>query len=180
MILITGFEKFSEYRKNISEQILFDFPEEVYNQTVIKKVLPVDWKKSIIEYKQIIQENKYNLIILTGVHSGKRILLERFAWNLAFGIDNSYRFRIGPIRIGKPLRLKSMFDFSEITPKVQKISNVAISSYPGFYICNYLYYWALNLAKRKYPVVFIHLPVKYKLEIIKKKLYTLIKLIIIY
>ena len=36
--------------------------------------------------------------------------------------------------------------------------DIKISNFPGFYLCNYIYFWALYLSKNNYPAMFIHIP----------------------
>ena len=177
MILLIGFEKFGDYPQNISKQIVIDFPNKIKNQSIVKRVLPISWKESIRVYKQIIGRSKFILIILTGIYSGKEILIEKYGWNIAFGIDNYHKFKIGPVKFLKPLRLKSGLDFSKINTQIGEIDIVSLSSYPGFYLCNFLYYWALYLAKSRYPVVFIHLPVKKSIGIVKDKFHKIVSVI---
>ncbi|MFX1353174.1 MAG: hypothetical protein ACFFGP_04360, partial [Promethearchaeota archaeon] len=150
------------------------FPDKVQNHALIKKVLPVSWNRCIKVYKSTIKRIKYKLVVLTGIYSGKKILIERFAWNFAFGLDNYHKFKFSFIRLMKPIRLKTIINVSEISSRVQKLDKISISSYPGIYLCNFLYYWALHLAKGIYPVIFLHIPAKANIETIKIRVYNII------
>lgn len=178
MILITGFEKFGQYTQNLSEYIVRSFSNKILNQVLIKRILPVSWKKSIKVYQSLVRRTKYNLVILTGIYAGKKVLIETSAWNLAFGLDNYHNFKLGFIRFIKPLRQKSIINTLELFKKLQVHDNIAISNYAGNYLCNYLYYWALYFAQKAYPVIFIHIPAKSNSEIMKENVYRIIKTII--
>jgi len=180
MIILTGFEKFSEYPLNISEEIVRNFPENFEGFLFIKKVLPVSWKGSIKDYERTlyILKSDPRLIILTGIYSGKKILIERCGWNLAFGLDNENKFRIGIVKFKKFLRLKSILNVEKIITNMKSTKNISLSSYAGLFLCNYIYYWALYLAKGNYPVLFIHLPTKGNINTIKKKFYNIVEIIL--
>ncbi|MFX1313620.1 MAG: hypothetical protein ACFFHD_13580 [Promethearchaeota archaeon] len=180
MIVLTGFEKFSESPHNISEVIVRNFPENFDGFLFTKKVLPVSWKRSIKDYKRILYKLKSDprLIILTGSHSGKKILIERCGWNLAFGLDNENKFRIGFAKFKKCMRLKSVLNLEKIISNIKSTKNLSLSSYAGLFLCNYIYYWALYLAKGNYPVLFIHLPTKGNVNSIKKKFYNIVEIIL--
>ncbi len=180
MIVLTGFEKFGEYPLNISEQIVRNFPESFGGFLFTKKVLPVSWKRSIIDYKRILYKLKSDpsLIILTGVYLGKKILIERFGWNLAFGLDNENKFRIGIVKFKEYMRLKSVLNVEKIISNMKSIKNISLSSYAGLFLCNYIYFWALYLAKGNYPVIFIHLPIKGNINTIKKQFHSIVEIIL--
>ncbi|MFW9771240.1 MAG: hypothetical protein ACFFFB_01705 [Candidatus Heimdallarchaeota archaeon] len=178
MILLIGFEKFGQYSQNPSEQIVRSFPDKIQNQVFIKKILPVSWKRCITIYRDLIRTRKCSLVILTGVYTGKTILIEKFGWNLAFGLDNYHQFKLGFIRLPKPIRLKSIINLVDLFNHLPDQNNILISSYAGSYLCNFLYYWALFLAQKNYPVIFIHIPAKSNLEIIKERISQIIEALI--
>ena len=169
MILLTGFEKFGQYPGNLSEELVRSFPDKVQNHELVKKILPVSWNRSIKVYENAFKRIKYKLVVLTGIYSGKKILIERFAWNFAFGLDNYHKFKISFIRLMKPIRLKTIINLSKVLSRVQNLDNISISSYPGTYLCNFLYYLALNRAKGIYPVIFLHIPANANIETIKNR-----------
>jgi len=182
MIILTGFEKFSLFSENISESLTKSFPESIQNIQIIKKVLPVSWMDSIENYKNLLTSIKSypNLVILTGVHSGKKILIERYAWNLTIGLDNSNKYKIGFINLTEPFRKKTSLDLERLISLINKPKKISISSFPGFYLCNYLYFWALSLGKGGYPVIFIHLPFSVNIRKLERNLVNIIKIIINY
>jgi pyrrolidone-carboxylate peptidase len=180
MIILTGFERFGKYPLNISEEIVRNFPENFEGFRFAKKVLPVSWKRSIKNYKRFIYSLKTNprLVILTGAYSGKKILIERSGWNLAFGLDNENKFRIGIVIFKKWIRLKSILNVKKIISNMKNTKKISLSSYAGLFLCNYIYYWALFLAEGNYPIIFIHLPTKGNVDSIKKKFNNVVEIIL--
>jgi pyroglutamyl-peptidase len=182
MILLTGFERFNHYNQNISKLITKNFPDIFLNTKIVKKVLPVSWKKSFEEYIRVLNllMTRPNLIVMTGGYSGKKILIERFGWNLAFGIDNENQFKIGFIKLGTSLRIKCIINLKRIVSILDNPKKMILSSYPGTFLCNYIYYLALHSARGKYPVIFIHLPSKSNIRNLKKDFYKIVKVIMEY
>ncbi len=169
MIILTGFGSYGKYTINLSSEIVKGFPPEYKGFQIIKKIIPVSWNKSVSLYKRLLSNfnEKPKLVIISGIHSGNKILLEQFGWNFKLGNDVEKKFRFGPIKMWASPLNKSTLKLNKLYSKLNKKSSIAISYYPGFYLCNYLYYWALNLSNKEYPVIFIHIPDKGdKLEII--------------
>jgi len=160
MILLIGFERFGKIFQNKSESIVKKFPNTINKCSIQKYTLPVSWKKSIEIYTNILNSlsSVPDFVILLGTHSGKEIFIERFGWNLAFGIDNNNRFKFGFIKLGKPIRIITTINLKKLYNLNKKKKIFLISSNPGFYLCNFIYYWALLLSKKNYPVLFIHIP----------------------
>lgn len=182
MILLTGFERFSHYTQNISELTIKNFPDVFQNTKIVKKVLPVSWKRSFKEYKRILNSLiiRPNLVVMTGVYSGKKILIERFGWNLVFGIDNEKQFKIGFIKLSKSLRIKCIINLKRIITILNNPKKMTLSSYPGTFLCNYIYYLALFLAQGNYPVIFIHLPSKSNIQNLQKEFHEIVKVVMEY
>jgi pyrrolidone-carboxylate peptidase len=126
----------------------------------VKKILPVSWKDSIFSYKKLLSESvfKPELVILLGIHSSKKYHLEKFGWNFKIGIDIENNFKFGPIKVYSPPLIKTKLNLKNIYQAIKEKTNISISSFAGLYLCNYLYYWALHLSNKEYPVVFIHIP----------------------
>ena len=165
-ILLTGFEKFDKLSSNLSGDIVRYFDDKFHQYSIEKIVLPVSWKRSVESYVGFLKSTKLNpyLVILMGIHSKKRIYLEKFSLNLAFGKDVDGFYKMGFINIKKSIKFNTILGVWE--PGSRRLDNLrlSISYFPGFYLCNYIYYWALDISKKKYPVIFIHIPRKGKLE----------------
>jgi len=160
LILLTGFGPFGRISKNLSSEIVREINSKISYHQIIKKILPVSWKKSIKCYKKTIalSKTRFELVILLGIHSSKLIYIEKFGWNLAFGKDIENKFKFGIAKFGFPLRMKTILDINQIYTNLKDRTNISISCFAGTFVCNYLYYWALFISNEEYPVIFIHVP----------------------
>lgn len=165
-IFVTGFEKFDKYNSNLSSEIVSNLDNEFQQFSLEKIILPVSWKRSIESYLEFLNSNEFrpSLVILLGIHSKKKISFEKLALNWIFGKDMDGYHKIGFINIKKSLKFNTILNLKEIYKALKLNVEISISYFPGFYLCNYLYYWALDISKNKYPVIFIHIPGKGKLE----------------
>ncbi len=165
-ILLTGFEKFGKLSSNLSGDIVRNFDDKFQQYSVEKIILPVSWKRSVESYLDYIKSIKLKpyLVILMGIHSKKRIYLEKRSLNWVFGKDVDGFYKMGFINIKKSLKFNTILNIKEIYKALKYILKLSISYFPGFYLCNYIYYWALDISKNKYPVIFIHIPRNGKLE----------------
>jgi len=165
-ILLTGFEKFGKLSSNLSSDIVRYFDGNFQQYSIEKIILPVSWKRSVKSYSEFLKSTKLKpyLVILMGIHSKKRISLEKLSLNLVFGKDVDGFYKMGFINIKKSIKFNTILNLKEIYKALKNSLKLSISYFPGFYLCNYLYYWALDISKNKYPVIFIHIPRKGKLE----------------
>ena len=165
-ILLTGFEKFDKLSSNLSADIVRNFDDKLQQYSIEKIILPVSWKRSVEIYLEFFKSIKLKpyLVILIGIHSKKRIKLEKLSLNWVFGKDVDGFYKVGFINIKKSLKINTILNIKEIYKTLKHSLKLSISYFPGFYLCNYIYYWALDISKNKYPVIFIHIPKKGKLE----------------
>jgi pyrrolidone-carboxylate peptidase len=162
LIILIGFGPFGKYITNISSHIVDKVPLKLTEFQFKQKIIPVSWSNSIKIYKRLIsnQNSRPEIVILLGIHAKKDICLENYAWNFKFGDDLDNQLKFGPIRIFPTPWLKTVLNLKAIYSNLENKSDIRISYFPGFYLCNYLYYWALYLSKKEYPVIFIHIPYK--------------------
>ena len=71
-----------------------------------------------------------------------------------------------------------MLNITKIYSSLKYKIRLSISAFPGPYLCNYLYYWALYLSNQEYPVIFIHIPVNGNVDEYTKKIELILKLVI--
>ncbi|MFX1380420.1 MAG: hypothetical protein ACFFA4_15145 [Promethearchaeota archaeon] len=180
MIILTGFGPFGRYTVNLSSQIVKKLPFELDEFHFIKKIIPVNWKESIRIYKGILYKLQSNpeLVVLLGIHTKRNFNLEYNAWNFKLGDDEDNKFKFGPIKFNSPPWIKTILNLNGIYASLEDKEKISISFFPGFYICNYLYYWALYLSKKEYPVIFIHIPSEGNLPEYIQKVKTILSSII--
>ncbi|MFX0042101.1 MAG: hypothetical protein ACFE8L_04240 [Candidatus Hodarchaeota archaeon] len=182
MIILTGFERYGKYSYNLSSEIVKNFKENLNNLSIKKVILPVAWKKSIKLYKELLLgiEKNPKLVVLLGIHTNNSISIEKIAWNFAIGNDIANKVKFGLIKLYPKPCIKTGLDLKKIYSLLRDKIKIQISYFPGLYLCNFLYYWALYLSKKRYPVVFIHIPHKGKLgrygQILEKIIKQIIKL----
>jgi len=162
MILISGFKKFGRFKENISEILISTLPKYINGERIEKVILPVSWKRSISEYMDYLDKlhEPPHLVLLLGSYTGSKIHIERYSWNIMFGIDVDNAFKCGFIDFGYKLRIKSIVDLKKIKLAKSQLKDIKISNFPGYYLCNYVYFQAFRISKMEYPVIFIHLPNK--------------------
>ncbi len=171
MIILTGFGPYGTYKSNLSSEIVKKFFFQNQNFQLKRGIIPVSWKHSVNSYKNLLLElgSKPDLVVLLGIHSSKKYYLEKFGWNFKMGEDIEKKFKIGTIKVCRHLWIKTTIDLDKVFSVVKDKSNFYISNYAGLYLCNYLYYWALYLSNKEYPVIFVHIPANGTLiESIKK------------
>ena len=172
MIILTGFGPYGNYATNLSSEIVKNLQFDNDKFHIVRKILPVSWKKSIRTYKKLLLDLKSTpkLVILLGIHTNTKIYLEKYGWNFKFGDDIENQIKFGPIKLTSPLWIKTTLNLNVLYSTLKDKKIFSISFFPGFYICNYLYYWALYLSKKEYPVIFIHVPDKGNINEITKKI----------
>lgn len=167
LIILTGFEPFDNQLRNLSEEIVRSFPNKIGNLPVVKKILPVSWKNCAKQYRKLVNSLKSppQLVILLGIHSDDAYHIEKFGWNIAFGIDRYNCFKCGPVLAAAKLRMPTLLDVSKIQADLRGFIKIGLSHYGGYFLCNYLYFIALKIADQRYPVIFIHIPSNERISI---------------
>ncbi|MFX1457708.1 MAG: hypothetical protein ACFFDB_20260 [Promethearchaeota archaeon] len=166
MIILTGFGPYDKYAENMSGKIVNEMKESIFGLKLKKIILPVSWNFCIEFYRKVL--NKVinpKLVMLLGIHDSISYSLEACSWNIAFGKDITNKFRLGPIKLISKLNYKTTLNLKELCKSLYPKLKIRISYFAGYYLCNYIYYWALQLSKNKYPVVFIHIP--YKVDLVE-------------
>jgi len=171
-ILVTGFEPFNGGKVNPSEQIVYrlEAPEGV---TLIKEVLPVEFKKTTARLQELFQEHHPDVVLSIGQAGGRaEISVEQRAVNL----DN----------VGRPDGTICLADNGGYMPVDEKIAEDGAEEYPatlpleqlveairrqgipaglspsaGTFVCNHVMYVNLYEGAKHYPGMkagFIHVP----------------------
>ena len=179
-LILTGFGLYSHFSTNLSGEIVKRISIEDDNFSIVKKIIPVSWKRSISSYKELLLRltSKQLLVILLGIHLGNKFHLERLGWNFKIGKDIDNKFKFSPIKVYSCPWIKTILDLNKIYSVIKNKTNISISHFAGYYLCNYLYYWALHLSNKEYPVIFIHVPDKGNIAEYVKKVEAILRAII--
>ena len=171
-ILVTAFEPFNGRDINPSQLILeqLEAPEGV---TLMKELLPVEFKASTEILKMRLKEHRTDVVISLG-QAGNRpeISVERVAVNLdncrssngqKIIADNAGDTPVDePIVADGPQAYFSNLPVWEMVEAIQKAGvDVAVSYTAGTYVCNHVMYTVLHEVAINYPDTkagFIHVP----------------------
>ncbi|MFW9867951.1 MAG: hypothetical protein ACFFEN_17795 [Candidatus Thorarchaeota archaeon] len=180
MIIITGFGPYGQFKKNLSAELVKKLNLPNYDLPIYRKILPVSWNLSITSYNHLLinLDSMPEVIILFGIHSHKLYHIEKYGWNFALGNDIENKWKMGLIQYKLSFRLKTTINVEKLFSNLKNRENISISNWAGTYLCNYLYYWALKISNKQYPVIFIHIPYKENLRSCIKKVEMIIQTII--
>ena len=171
-ILITGFEPFNGGIINPSEQIVYRLtaPEGV---TLIKKILPVEFKRTSVLLRELFQEYQPDIVLSLGQAGGRaEISVERVAVNIdSVKSSNGSKMlpdNAGDIPVDESIEKDGAAAYFSTLPLWQLVEAVqekgivsAISNSAGTYVCNHVMYETLYQAAVQYPKMkagFIHVP----------------------
>lgn len=171
-ILVTGFEPFNGGTINPSEQIVYRL-KEPKGMTLIKKILPVEFKKTTKLIEEILEEVKPDIVLSIGQAGGRaEISAERVAINLD-SVKSSNGCKVlpdnaGDMPVDEQIRADGASAYFSTLPLWEMIETIqqkgipaAISNTAGTYVCNHVMYETLYQAAQKYPQMkagFIHVP----------------------
>ena len=171
-ILVTGFEPFNGGTVNPSEQIVYQLtaPEGV---TLIKEILPVEFKKSAVRLQELFQEHQPDMVLSIGQAGGRpEISVERVAITIdCVHSSNGSKLlpdNAGDIPVDEPIEADGPSAYFATVPIWQIVEAIlakgiaaGISNSAGTYVCNHVMYVNLHQAAVKYPNMkagFIHVP----------------------
>ncbi|MAS16910.1 MAG: hypothetical protein CMA36_00590 [Euryarchaeota archaeon] len=163
-LLLTGFETFSNFKRNISQQVVeLISAEEVFDFKISTTILAVDETGSREVSDRIESGEKFDTILHLGFsENANEILLERYARN-NFHMkiaDNSGRLLTsGKISPGHAI-LETKVPRNFIDNYLTGYSKIRWNEDAGGFVCNETYYRSLLASSEMHqPVVlFIHLP----------------------
>ena len=161
-ILLTAFEPFGSLNSNSSLAVLNEISD---SESLIKKVLPVSYKKCEIIIKEMLLNYKPDVLLLMGQAQNRtKIALEQIAINI---INSPTYDNDGNCYLNKRI-VEEESDGSFNTIDAINIVSSLESKYPlylsysaGTYVCNFSFFIALNLVKKMNlttKVGFIHFP----------------------
>jgi pyroglutamyl-peptidase len=155
-ILLTGFGSFLSHRENPSEEVA----NALKSKVEAVSILPVSYALVLENQRKLVKKVQPDFILSLGLASSRRyISLEENAFNEmnALHPDNDGVVKTGEaILPGQAASLKTKVNLSALKEELQPSGiTLEISTDPGRYLCNEIYY--LDLASG-IPSLFVHFP----------------------
>lgn len=168
-ILLTAFAPFQGESINPSEKLLSTFSQDPDLAKVIEPLfLPVSFQRAPEFLRKALLQAPYKYVFMMGQAGGRaRICLERVALNWAeteSADEDGYKPVLGPLfsKTSAAPALFTSLDLKENQKQLkQKSRDVEISLSAGAFVCNSLYYQALQSiaeAQLQTEACFIHVP----------------------
>ena len=164
-VLLTGFEPFGKYSENSSWAVAEKVAAcGVVGAEVMAKRLPVSFAGVGIALRKAVVECCPDVVLMLGQAAGiDYIKLERIAINMmdSMAADNDgYRADEETICDDGPAALFANCDIKGLRKVIEEMGIVAkVSNSAGLYVCNRLYYEALQLCNERpgMKALFVHL-----------------------
>lgn len=164
-ILLTGFEPYGVYPENVSWAVAEEVAAcAVSGVQVVIERMPVSFCRVGAALRAAVERHRPDCLVMLGQSpASAAVKLERVALNLmdsAKGDNDGYRPDEEPISVVGPLARRTKLPLKTLCRTVgQHHRGVTISNSCGLYVCNRLYYEALQLATEvPMEVLFVHLP----------------------
>ena len=164
-LLLTGFDPFAGFHVNPSFQIAqkLAFRNNIASVHISAYEIPTKWDISAQILSQILSRNEYDGLIMIGLAAKRSVIsIEKTAQNLD---DCEIADNAGVFRHQQTID-KSASEFLHTNLPIEKYASVLsdegfpveISHSAGNFICNHLYFHALNMPERPRDVLFVHIP----------------------
>ncbi len=165
-ILITAFEPFQQETINATMEALTLLPDAIPGATLTKRVLPVEFGRSVDCIRGLVEELAPDAVVCLGQATGRaEVTPERVAINVSDAriADNAGRQPADePIRGDGPAAYLSTLPVREMIAAMKEAGVPAsLSNTAGTFVCNHLMYGLLDhlaIAGRHIPAGFIHIP----------------------
>jgi len=165
-ILVTAFEPFGGENINPAQVAVMQLPDELNGVTIVKKVLPTVFDKSVELLCEMLADEQPDAVISIGQAGGRAgITVERVAINIddARMPDNDGNTREDrPIKPGGPAAYFSTLPVKAIVAALKESGiPAAVSDSAGTFVCNHVMYAALHYAATNQPGLlagFVHIP----------------------
>jgi pyroglutamyl-peptidase len=177
--IVTGFDRFGAAKFNPSQEIVETVPDELrlkkfkVSVPLHSLVLPTCGENAWHSLHKLILEMPPNAVlafVLTGVSPRPMISLERFALNIRdYRIRDNFGHAFSGERIDPqgPEAIRTTVAIEAYLKHLRrKTVPVEISNYTGSFVCNEIYYQAMNYGQKsatEHQAIFIHLPMPAKL-----------------
>lgn len=165
-VLITGFEPFSGYSSNSSWEVAKEVASYAVNGVeLVAEQIPVSFARSSEVLRDKVEQHTPDILILLGqAATSDCIRLERVALNImdAANADNDgFKPDEEPINKDGAAALFTTLPIKKLRRAIEaEGAKVEVSNSAGLYVCNRLYYTALEICREQgaMQALFIHLP----------------------
>ena len=165
-ILVIGFEPFGSHRSNPSWDAVEALPEEIEGVQIVKRKLPVSFRRFSAPLEEIIERERPDGLICVGLAGGEdKVSVERVGINLMearIPDNDGFQPFDTPIRPDGDTAYFSTLPVKRMAKAVESRGIACCVSYSaGTFVCNAALYTGLYLASRRYRSMkccFIHVP----------------------
>lgn len=165
-ILVTGFEPFGSHRSNPSWDAVEALPEEIEGVQIVKRKLPVSFRRFSAPLEAAIKEERPDGLICVGLAGGEdKVSVERVGINLIearIPDNDGFQPFDTPIRPDGDTAYFSTLPVKRMAKAVESRGIACCVSYSaGTFVCNAALYTGLYLSSRRYHFMkccFIHVP----------------------
>ena len=165
-ILVTGFEPFGSHRSNPSWDAVEALPEEIEGVQIVKRKLPVSFRRFSAPLEAAIEEERPDGLICVGLAGGEdKVSVERVGINLMearIPDNDGFQPFDSPIRPDGDTAYFSTLPVKRMAKAVESRGIACCVSYSaGTFVCNAALYTGLYLSSRRYRFMkccFIHVP----------------------
>lgn len=165
-ILVTGFEPFGSHHSNPSWDAVEALPEEIEGVQIVKRKLPVSFRRFSAPLEAAIEEERPDGLICVGLAGGEdKMSVERVGINLMearIPDNDGFQPFDTPIRPDGDTAYFSTLPVKRMAKAVESRGIACCVSYSaGTFVCNAALYTGLYLSSRRYRFMkccFIHVP----------------------
>lgn len=165
-ILVTGFDPFGSHRSNPSWDAVEALPEEIEGVQIVKRKLPVSFRRFSAPLEAAIEEERPDGLICVGLAGGEdKVSVERVGINLMearIPDNDGFQPFDTPIRPDGDTAYFSTLPVKRMAKAVESRGIACCVSYSaGTFVCNAALYTGLYLSSRRYRFMkccFIHVP----------------------
>ncbi len=160
-VLLSGFGPFLDIKMNPSEEIVKKLAQQFNLPSII---LPVVFGQAFEVLKEKVDSEKPDVVLMFGVAATRsKICFERIGlnWVESKNPDTSMKTPVaGKIDSNQELALMNPFNLEKIISQydLNERKHIEISYSAGAYVCNDLYFRALNEKSISAEKLFIHIP----------------------
>ena len=154
-ILVTGFEPFGSHRSNPSWDAVEALPEEIEGVQIVKRKLPVSFRRFSAPLEAAIEEERPDGLICVGLAGGEdKVSVERVGINLMearIPDNDGFQPFDTPIRPDGDTAYFSTLPVKRMAKAVESRGIACCVSYSaGTFVCNAALYTGLYLSSRRY------------------------------